>query len=726
MSKVPSGATAVDVSVLVDAARAGDEDALTDLISVHLPLVYGVVGKALNNHADVDDVVQETMIRVVRGLPGLREPDRFRSWVLAIAHREVQLHLRRPKPTSRFDQQDPGAEPADPAGDFAERTVTELVLAGQRRNLVEAARWLDDDDRRLLSLWWQEAVGELSRAELAAALSVGTRHASVRLRRMKVQLEATRMIAHALRASPRCRDLDGLIRPWNGHPDPLWRKRLSRHVRGCPHCGRYERELVAPEQLLYGVAALPAAIGLAAAMPATASTAPAAVWGVIRDVFSSKVAAGGAAVTVALGGAFTYAVVERPLLGTEAVPVIVSSPTKPGSGMASGAAQSFGVAGSSAAPSSAALAPPASGANGVVAGDIYVAPDGSDGGAGTIEEPLATLSRAVAVVRPGQTIVMRGGLYRPAEPVEIRTSGSAQQRITLTNYGAERPVIDAGRVPADKWMITQSASYWTVRGLEIKNSRSHAYVCLACQYNVFQQLVIHDNVRSSLTLRDDGTIGNQVLDCDFFNNRDPADPGGVGTGVAVKFGFGEGNLLRGNRSFNNANDGFDFGSFASPVTVEHNWAYGNGINRWGLPSWDSNATGFRFGGGAPVRSAAHVARHNAAWDNVGSGFDDGGNTGAMQMINNTAFRNGGIGFKVPRAAAVLRNNVSVGNASQAVVGEGAELGRNTWQAGDGGAVRFRSTDPRNAQGERALDGTLAATGFLVTGTDLGAAMSAGG
>src|SRR5690349_15800047 len=110
-------------------------------------------------------------------------------------------------------------------------------------------------------------------------------------------------------------------------------------------------------------------------------------------------------------------------------------------------------------------------------------------------------------------------------------------------------------------------------------------------------------------LRDAGTVGNQVLDSDFFNNRDPASPGGAGTILAIKFGSGGGILIRGNRAFRNADNGIDLGYFASPVTVERNWSYGNGVNYWNLPNWSSNSVGYHLGGGDPPNNAAHMVRH---------------------------------------------------------------------------------------------------------------------
>ena len=71
----------------VVAAQRGDQRALDALLAESLPLVYNVVGRALARHADVDDVVQDTMLRAVNGLPGLRQPESFRSWLVAIAVR---------------------------------------------------------------------------------------------------------------------------------------------------------------------------------------------------------------------------------------------------------------------------------------------------------------------------------------------------------------------------------------------------------------------------------------------------------------------------------------------------------------------------------------------------------------------------------------------------------------------------------------------------------------
>ncbi|MCX5355673.1 RNA polymerase sigma factor [Streptomyces mirabilis] len=74
-------------------AQAGDTQALEAVVAECLSLVCNIVGRALNCHADVDDVVQEALLHVVRGLPTLRDPGAFRSWLVAITIRQVQDRL---------------------------------------------------------------------------------------------------------------------------------------------------------------------------------------------------------------------------------------------------------------------------------------------------------------------------------------------------------------------------------------------------------------------------------------------------------------------------------------------------------------------------------------------------------------------------------------------------------------------------------------------------------
>ncbi|KOX24467.1 RNA polymerase sigma factor, partial [Streptomyces sp. NRRL F-6491] len=263
-------------TALVEAAGAGDVHARDELVRAYLPLVHNIVGRALDGHADTDDVVQETMVRALDGLPGLRDPARFRSWLVAIAMNGIRRRWneRRQAPVPGLDH---AADLADPAGDFTELTILRLGLSGQRRDVARATRWLDGDDRELLALWWLEAAGELTRAELAEGLGVPPQHAAVRVQRMKERLETGRAVVRAMDALPPCPELTEVLAPWDGRPSPLWRKRAARHLRSCDACtsratGR--RGLVPVEGLLAGIGLVPP-LGIAAVTAGGPETEPA-------------------------------------------------------------------------------------------------------------------------------------------------------------------------------------------------------------------------------------------------------------------------------------------------------------------------------------------------------------------------------------------------------------------------------------------------------------------
>ncbi|GAA0322745.1 sigma-70 family RNA polymerase sigma factor [Streptomyces turgidiscabies] len=301
-------------SSTIAAAQAGDPHALDEVVAGWLPLVYNIVGRALNGHADVDDVVQETMLRAVDNLGSLRDPDSFRSWLVAITMRQIRDRARRRTTDTLRD------ETADRVTDFAELTVLRLQLEGQRREVAEAVRWLDDEDRQLLSLWWLEVAGELSRRELAAAVGISRQHAAVRVQRMKERLEASRGIVRALDGA--CPDLREVTARWDGDPDSVWRKRLARHIRGCAYCASPGEAVVVPaERLLVGIALVPLPVGLTLSLAFGGKTAAAATTGAsvgwsgkVLGALTKPAVALSAGATIIAGGAYvvTYPAQDPP------------------------------------------------------------------------------------------------------------------------------------------------------------------------------------------------------------------------------------------------------------------------------------------------------------------------------------------------------------------------------------------------------------------------------
>ena len=176
--------------------------------------------------------MQEILLRVVRDLPSLRSPERFRPWLVTIAMRPISgAGAARWQDRELTAPLEAAEDRPDGDADFVDVAILRLDLSGQRRQVAEAGRWLDPDDRRLLSLWWLEVAGELTRADVTAALGLGAAHTRVRLQRMRRQLELSRHIVVALQVEPRCPGIEDARAGWEGQPGPRWRKRFAHHVR---------------------------------------------------------------------------------------------------------------------------------------------------------------------------------------------------------------------------------------------------------------------------------------------------------------------------------------------------------------------------------------------------------------------------------------------------------------------------------------------------------------
>ncbi|MDN3025951.1 sigma-70 family RNA polymerase sigma factor [Streptomyces sp. S.PB5] len=275
-----------DETNLVVAAQSGDPRALDELAARYLPLVYTIVRRALGELSDVDDVVQETMLRALPELRTLRAPECFRPWLVTIATRQISTHLhRRQADAERTAPLDRLTDPPDADADAENLALIHVELSVHRRRTVRASRWLDPDARALLSLWWLETAGRLTRAKLAAELGTSVAHAGVRVQRMRNQLELSRQLVAALEARPRCPQLTAALGGWDGVPSTLWRKRITRHTRSCAHCGRAADELVPLERLVVALALLPVPrAGSAAMLERTRRLRPAADNENLRDL----------------------------------------------------------------------------------------------------------------------------------------------------------------------------------------------------------------------------------------------------------------------------------------------------------------------------------------------------------------------------------------------------------------------------------------------------------
>jgi len=237
-------------SEVVAAIVAGDPDGLAEAYDRYAAPLYTYCRSLLREPADAADAVQDTFVIAASKLAGLRDQNRLRPWLYAVARNECHRRLRETAgaATSALDQvPEMSDESADVTGG-AERAELRTLLRS-------AVRGLSASEQDLIELQLRQ---ELDVAEIAAVLGVSRNHAHALLSRARSQLEVSLgalLVARSGRAD--CAALAALLEDWDGELNVLMRKRINRHIERCPACTERKRRELAPA-LLLGAAAVPA------------------------------------------------------------------------------------------------------------------------------------------------------------------------------------------------------------------------------------------------------------------------------------------------------------------------------------------------------------------------------------------------------------------------------------------------------------------------------------
>jgi RNA polymerase sigma factor (sigma-70 family) len=240
---------------LVVAIRDGDRSAVELLYDRYAARLHDFCYSMTRNRDDAQDAVQETFVAAMQKMSALRDPERLRPWLYAIARHQVFRMSRQRKRTVVTDELPEYASPAPgPEEDVDRAELSALVWA--------AAAGLAERDRALLDLHLRQG---LDGADLAAAAGVSASHSYVMLTRLRDQVERSLgalLVARTGRAD--CTELAAITGGGAVELTPLLRKRIARHVDGCEVCAERRRRLVSPLALFGGVtpafAALPVAL----------------------------------------------------------------------------------------------------------------------------------------------------------------------------------------------------------------------------------------------------------------------------------------------------------------------------------------------------------------------------------------------------------------------------------------------------------------------------------
>jgi RNA polymerase sigma factor (sigma-70 family) len=242
----PSGRTEYFVhmsdSEVVASIVAGNPEGLAAAYDKYAGDLYGYCQSLLQDQNDAADAVQDTFVIAASKLAGLRDPERLRAWLFAVARNECRHRLKsRNAATPLQDAPEQADESVDVGGDAERAEAVALIRA--------AVGGLNAGERDVINQLWHG----LDVPEVAAVLGVSRNHAYTLFSRASDQLKASVAVLLVGRVGRRdCPTLDSLLGDWDGRLTALLRKRVGRHIDRCEVCSNRRRQALSPS-LLYGL-----------------------------------------------------------------------------------------------------------------------------------------------------------------------------------------------------------------------------------------------------------------------------------------------------------------------------------------------------------------------------------------------------------------------------------------------------------------------------------------
>ncbi len=134
---------------LLDGLRRGSERHFNELYGRYFQRIYNFTYARVRNHADVEELVQETFTAVFRSVESYRGQSSLLSWIYGIAKNTINNHIRRQKvQETRLEEAQPQLRQAAPS--FASYTPEEHF---------HLRRYTEEIDQRLSSVSpWQTEI----------------------------------------------------------------------------------------------------------------------------------------------------------------------------------------------------------------------------------------------------------------------------------------------------------------------------------------------------------------------------------------------------------------------------------------------------------------------------------------------------------------------------------------------------------------------------------------
>ena len=169
---------------MVRRARAGDAAAYGQLARRWAPRVLAVCHARVRDRHAAEDLAQDALLRGLRGLATLQEPDKFGPWVVGIAVRTCLDWLKNPRRGEVSLDGVPARDDGGPGRDGAADERRE-----QAGRLMAEVERLPQPYREIIMLYYGQHESPTYR-DLAALLGVSAATVNARLTRARQMLRA--------------------------------------------------------------------------------------------------------------------------------------------------------------------------------------------------------------------------------------------------------------------------------------------------------------------------------------------------------------------------------------------------------------------------------------------------------------------------------------------------------------------------------------------------------
>src|SRR6266568_4542114 len=294
----------------------------------------------------------------------------------------------------------------------------------------------------------------------------------------------------------------------------------------------------------------------------------------------------------------------------------------------------------------------------------FVSTTGNDSNPGTQASPFLTVRNGVSLLNPGDTLLIRGGIYRE----DIRTgtttirTGNSSAHITLSGYLSENPTLAP-----------------TVAGIDFS-------YCTGIAYWDFSNFIINASIAGSETVTLGAYLGSSVNNITFTSVEVIGlyAPSSIGNTTINALGFqGAGAFITVKNCLIHHMLGYAFYVAGQNWTFDgcsmyDNGGYGgqfyhsasNDVNNNTIKNCRVYNNGFNFnettGGVALTSGSNNIAYNNVVYRNNGYGLQTASLNGGTntRLYNNTVYTNNQQGiyiFASGGTGTIVRNNISYNN-----------------------------------------------------------------